>query len=137
MRKGIPFSFKRVFICTGITIAVMAAAMLVDFSPASLRQNVPAARQVLNGFSGAVNQPAIVAGSPANRLVANYGKLPLSFEANQGQTDGQVKFLSRGRGYSLFLTGDEAVLTFGRAIQNANGKVQRANVNARVAQHPL
>ena len=34
----------------------------------------------------------------------NYGKLPLSFEINQGQTDPQARFLSRGNGYSLFLT---------------------------------
>ena len=27
-----------------------------------------------------------------------YGKLPLSFEANHGQTDRRVRFLSRGRG---------------------------------------
>jgi hypothetical protein len=39
-----------------------------------------------------------------------YGKLPLSFEANQGQADSQVKFLTRTGAYSLFLTGDEAVL---------------------------
>ena len=43
-------------------------------------------------------------------MKANFGKLPLSFEANQGQTDRRVKFLSRGQGYSLFLTGREAVL---------------------------
>jgi hypothetical protein len=42
--------------------------------------------------------------------LSEYGKLPLSFEANRGQTDGQVKFLSRGSGFSLFLTGDEAVI---------------------------
>src|SRR4030095_6218605 len=40
-----------------------------------------------------------------------YGKLPLHFEANRGQTDPQVKFLSRGPGYALFLTPTEAVLT--------------------------
>src|SRR5260370_25931696 len=45
------------------------------------------------------------------RLVGSYGKLPLSFEVNQGQTDPQGKFLSRRRGYALFLTGDEAVLS--------------------------
>jgi hypothetical protein len=39
-----------------------------------------------------------------------YGKLPLTFEANHGQTDARVKFLSHTRGYTLFLTGDEAVL---------------------------
>ena len=35
--------------------------------------------------------------------------LPLSFEANQGQTDPAVKFFSRGDGYALFLTPDSAV----------------------------
>ncbi len=39
-----------------------------------------------------------------------YGKLPLSFEANRGQTDGQVKFLTRGAGYALFFSQTEAVL---------------------------
>src|SRR5439155_15844210 len=33
-----------------------------------------------------------------------YTTLPLIFEANQGQTDSQVKFLARGSGYTLFLT---------------------------------
>src|SRR5690242_9439817 len=37
------------------------------------------------------------------------GRLPLFFEPNQGQCDPQVKFLARGSGYSLFLTGQEAV----------------------------
>ena len=43
-----------------------------------------------------------------------YGKLPLSFEINEGQTDGRVKFLSRGAGYKLFLTSTEAVLSLER-----------------------
>ena len=33
-----------------------------------------------------------------------YGCLPLSFEANAGQTDASVDFVARGKGYSLFLT---------------------------------
>ena len=36
--------------------------------------------------------------------------LPLSFEANQGQVDEQVKYLARGQGYTLFLTPGAAVL---------------------------
>ena len=44
------------------------------------------------------------------QVLVAYGKLPLIFEANQGQTDPQVKFLSRGSGYTLFLTPTEAVL---------------------------
>lgn len=34
------------------------------------------------------------------------------FEANQGQTDPAVRFLSRGEGYSLFLTASELVFAF-------------------------
>jgi hypothetical protein len=48
---------------------------------------------------------------PTGNPALSYGNLPLSFEINQGQTDKSVKFLSHGRGYGLFLTGDEAVLT--------------------------
>ncbi len=47
-------------------------------------------------------------------LAESYGKLPLSFEANRGQSDKRVKFLSRGQGYTLFLTSDEAVLSLRR-----------------------
>src|ERR1035441_4748182 len=44
------------------------------------------------------------------RILDGYGKLPLSFEANHGQTDARVKFLSRTGGDSLFLTAEEAVI---------------------------
>lgn len=43
------------------------------------------------------------------RLVEAYGKLPLSFEVNQGRTDNQVRFLSRGPGYSVLDFGPVAV----------------------------
>jgi hypothetical protein len=49
-----------------------------------------------------------------------YGKLPLSFEVNQGQADADVKFLSRGNGYSLFLTNNEAVLALKSNKENSN-----------------
>src|SRR5579859_1599840 len=45
--------------------------------------------------------------------VSNYQKLPLSFEANQGQTDPSVRYISRGEGFSLFLTDSAAVLALG------------------------
>jgi hypothetical protein len=44
-----------------------------------------------------------------------YARLPLAFEANRGQADPQVKFLARGRGYTLFLTSTEAVLALGKS----------------------
>ena len=44
-------------------------------------------------------------------VVPSFGHLPLMFEPNQGQTDPSVKFMARGCGYALFLTGDDAVLS--------------------------
>ncbi len=51
-----------------------------------------------SGIAPAAKQPFAV----------SYGKLPLSFEANQVRTDERVTFLSRGRGYTLFLTPTES-----------------------------
>jgi hypothetical protein len=50
-----------------------------------------------------------------------YASLPQSFEANRGQTDSQVSFLSRGQGYSLFLTPTEAVLALNKTASQENG----------------
>ena len=43
-----------------------------------------------------------------------YGRLPLSFEANQGQTHSSIEFVARSTGYQLFLTPNEAVLVLRR-----------------------
>lgn len=48
--------------------------------------------------------------SAKNQIMDSYGKLPLSFEPNQGQARSEVKFLSQGHGYTLLLTQNEAVL---------------------------
>jgi hypothetical protein len=56
------------------------------------------------------------------RIVEAYGKLPLSFEANHGQADAQVKYLARGRGYTLFLTETDAVLILRNEASAISGK---------------
>ena len=50
----------------------------------------------------------------------SFAQLPMSFEANRGQTDPQVQFVSRGSGYTLFLTKDEAVFAL-----NGSSKMAR------------
>ncbi len=52
-------------------------------------------------------------------LNKTYGNLPLSFEANSGQTDTNVKYVARGPGYNIFLTPAEAVLVFRPADKNS------------------
>ncbi len=56
---------------------------------------------------------------PGTRFADPYGTLPLGFEIDQGQADPRVNFLSRGRGYTLFLTVDEAVLLLQSASREA------------------
>ena len=66
--------------------------------------------------------PPVESRQPALALVREaYGQLPLSFEANQGQGDPRVSFLSRGRGYALFLTGDAAVLALQKSAAAETG----------------
>ena len=61
------------------------------------------------------------------RILDQYGKLPLSFEANRGQVNEHVKFLSHTGGYTLFLTGDEAVLELsGRKTSTNKAKMDGA-----------
>jgi hypothetical protein len=64
------------------------------------------------------------------RAQASYSKLPLSFEANQGQTDAQVEFLSRGNGDTLFLTPTEAVLHLKKAPENDEAVLRMQMVGA-------
>ncbi len=57
--------------------------------------------------------PGVLAADDASRtkpVVAEYEKLPLSFEPNEGQAERRVDFVAHGKGYSLFLARAEAVL---------------------------
>jgi uncharacterized repeat protein (TIGR01451 family) len=66
--------------------------------------------------------------SGATRRLQDYGRLPLRFEANQGQTDSRVKFLARGGGHGLFLTPTEAVLSLRPAVADAGPRTARTAV---------
>ncbi|HLX84772.1 MAG TPA: SBBP repeat-containing protein [Terriglobales bacterium] len=94
-------------------------AVTILLSTLGLAQSVSPAHSALVSKDAALSQPDPAAQA---RVVADYGRLPLAFEANHGQTDAQVKFLSRTSAYSLFLTGDEAVLTLNAKKTNAGSK---------------
>jgi hypothetical protein len=73
-------------------------------------------RDVAKGLQSSNQRPAIA---------ADYGRLPLSFEANEGQTDPEVRFLTRGNGYDLFLTEDAAVLSLNRIDKSTAGALSK------------
>src|SRR5213593_3806349 len=94
----------------GVLAAVPCSAADADDTTAS------AERSLSLGTTSKPDDAVRVRGSEA------YGKLPLYFEANRGQTDAQVKFLSRGGRHVLFLTPTEAVLVLTTPPQAADEK---------------
>ena len=58
--------------------------------------------------------PGYSAGPGAVKQASGFGKLPLQFEANQGQSGKAIRFLAHGPGYSLFLKPAEAVFVCSR-----------------------
>lgn len=63
-----------------------------------------------------------------------YGKMPLQFEVNGGQTNREVKFLARGDGYNLFLTMNEAVLSLSKSSLSGNDRNTLASPQKRFPQ---
>ena len=111
------------FANTGFPSPVWAAP-----SPETASASVPkapsppqAARAEESRKTASASQP-----DPARRarVAEAFGRLPLSFEPNQGQTNSAVRFLSRGSGYRLFLKQHETVLSLRK--QPAVGSLQSA-----------
>ncbi|HYK64540.1 MAG TPA: hypothetical protein VEY94_06330, partial [Patescibacteria group bacterium] len=100
--------FVRLAMLGAITVALMGASL--TFSNLSAR----ASHETFKVSVGAASSGTALSRSKI-RIASEYGKLPLSFERNDGQTDSRVKFLSRGKGYTLFLTPTETVLAFSKS----------------------
>jgi hypothetical protein len=85
----------------------LAVALLLVSPKTSQQKTAPAIAQTAfapwENPSRAVEQQELVR--------ARLGALPLAFEANQGQTDPQVKYLTRANGYTLFLTAEGPVFS--------------------------
>ncbi|HYX21093.1 MAG TPA: SBBP repeat-containing protein [Thermoanaerobaculia bacterium] len=61
------------------------------------------------------------------------GRLPLQFEANLGQVDPAVRYVTHGRHFSLFLTSTDAVFVFGTAPNALRMRLEAANAHSRIA----
>jgi PKD repeat protein len=72
------------------------------------------------GPSSTVSGAGAVTTATRDLVLEKYAQLPLRFEANQGQTDNRVRFLSRGSGYTLFLMPTEAVLSVSEPLSKSS-----------------
>jgi Divergent InlB B-repeat domain/Beta-propeller repeat len=87
-------------------------------------------------FSAHGGQLPLTVPQDTARLAQSYGQLPLSFEINQGQTDKKVKFISRGQGYTLFLTPTEAVLALRKVVEQPDNKTKKLARSNPLAKKP-
>src|ERR1700684_3136380 len=96
----------------------------------------------LRAHGGGVSTQAVAAAPKApvlsaeqrGRVQASMGKLPLAFEANQGQTDPQVKYMARGNGYTVFLTATDTIFALNSSSQAAALRGTRLPGRARTIQ---
>jgi hypothetical protein len=96
-------------------VAVSLALVFSFFFIANRSSHEPTSSKSLPDAAKSQGANSPVAAMTNPEVMKAYGQLPLSFEANQGQSAADVKFLSRGNGYLLSLRGQEADLTFRQA----------------------
>ena len=115
----------RVWLVLGMTGLLATLGLLI-----ALHGRTKQAAVAVNGESSSVNKSGVQADAQAKaRAVEAYGKLPMSFEVNKGQTDARAKFISRGRGYSVFLTANEALLKLKLADKKDESAVLKLTMN--------
>jgi hypothetical protein len=92
-----------------VAVVLVAAGVL-----ALLRLAAPAAQP---GVEGTAANSAL---SPSKQqALAAYGKLPLAFVPNRGQTDARVRYSAQQGGMSVFFTRTEAVLALAKGKRGA------------------
>src|ERR1700729_4139220 len=120
----------KLFMLAGVCLAALAVAAVYHHG----RHAVARGSVARKGDDSAVRLRALEA----------YGKLPLTFEQNSGQTDARVKFLARGAGYTVFLTDRDATLRLegppaepGKRAAQAGVRLALAGSNSHTVAHPV
>jgi hypothetical protein len=106
-----------------LTLALLSGAVATPVVSNGASEELESRAEFPLGFAG-TPAPKVATPDENQRLRAAkaYGKAPLSFEANQGQSDPSVKFLARGAGYQLSLTSTGATLSLRRDSGLASNK---------------
>lgn len=101
-----------------VAVALVAVAALAGSSHLRAQRNS-------NARVSAASQARTVDGAQPGRFRANLDALPLAFEANQGQTNPQVKYMARGNRYTAFLTADETIFSV-QSSSHSNPQITKA-----------
>ena len=115
------------FMPVGWIVAVAALAALGIVLAASAGSGSPVSNSHRRTSASTVApRPASTARTVAPlsqaRVKAKYAALPLAFEKNEGQADPQIQYVARGKGYTLFLTSGDAVLSLASGSSSSTSR---------------
>ena len=96
-----------------VVVAVTLLALLAAFAVLIAASNAPNADHHSSAASTQHDQSRAAAPQMSEQEALDaYGKLPLSFIPNEGQTDEAVRYYAQGAGYGFFFTKEGARLSF-------------------------
>src|SRR5229473_2058258 len=124
-------------LCTSLCFFLLTAMLLQKPSPLA-RNDIVSGEMAPTALPRAPARPALEEALPKAaqpRALEGYGRLPLIFEANQGQTNPQAQFLSRGSGFTLFLTSTEAVLVLRHGTGSRGTESRQSSLPGPSASH--
>jgi hypothetical protein len=95
---------------------LIGVAVLASFdSPSTLIENLAQPYPTtapIPAIAPSVTPAPAPSSATKERIAHSYGKLPLSFVPNAGQTDKRVRYSAQGGGFSFFFTNTKAVFAF-------------------------
>jgi hypothetical protein len=117
--RGARSARERAFLTTKKALVMWAAALLALFAFAALipasetpnTENYSVGSKDSQSGASPLSEPAAPQMSEKEAIDA-YGKLPLSFIPNEGQTEEAVRYYAQGAGYGFFFTKEGATLSF-------------------------
>ncbi len=131
--------FKR-RIATLMALVALMSSIILPAQPSQMSAHANSAN-ALGAVGAAPTDPA----AAQTRAQEAYGKMPIQFEANQGQTDARVNFITHASGATVFLTATEAVFVLSApdetatraAVESPEGLSQREVAPTRRKKHAL
>jgi hypothetical protein len=112
-RKPLPRTKRTLVVMAVALLAVVAFAALIPASETPNAEHSSAASTNPQSRAAApVSQPGAAPQMSEREAIDAYGKLPLSFVSNEGQTEEAVRYYAQGAGYGFFFSQKGATLSF-------------------------
>src|SRR5277367_739080 len=104
------FAANRRMLFVAAICALLVAAILIEESRSGAALGAPVVAQRGQVVGNLGKHPPANRAAIGNRIRQINVQPGLSFEANRGQIDTRVKFMARGTGSTIYLTGDSAMV---------------------------